>query len=233
MLERLWTHDPAGLFAKDKLYKFVPQPYMDIPTAMNSLVRFTVYFSVLAAIASRDVRYFLLIPAVLVFTVLAVNLFPNPRALEAFTESVSRQVNKYTMPTGKNPFMNPLLTEIHDNPDRADAAPISSNAVKREVEKAFQETTDLYMDTSDKFDMAQSMRTFHTIQSATIPSDQDGFLKFLAKGVDEPDNSSAFPARNAKAKSEGYVESLGSMKNLPNTTAKPTGVTPKGTAKGL
>jgi hypothetical protein len=231
MLERLWTHDPASLFAKDKWQKFVPQPYMDVPTAMNSLVRFTVYFSLVAALASQNFRYFLLIPLVLMFTVLAVQLFPTPRALEAFTESVSKHVNKYTMPTGKNPFMNPLLTEIHDSPDRPDAAPITSNKVKREVEKAFQETSDLYMDTTDKFDMSQAMRTFHTLQSAKIPNDQDGFLKFLAKGVDEPDNSSAFPARNAKAKSEGYVESLGSMKNLPNTTAKPEGVTPNGTAK--
>jgi hypothetical protein len=122
--------------------------------------------------------------------------------------------------------MNPLLTEILDNPDRGDAAPVTDKAVKREIDKAFQQTEELYMDTSDRFDMAQAQRTFHTMQSATIPSDQDGFLKFLAKGTDEPDHSSAFPARNAKRKSEAYVEAQGSLNSLPNSTSKPTGVTP-------
>jgi hypothetical protein len=127
--------------------------------------------------------------------------------------------------------MNPLLTDIMDNPNRPEAAPITSKEVKKQIEKSFKETSDLYMDTSDKFDLAQSMRTFHTAQSGVIPNDQDGFLSFLAKGLDEPDHSSAFPARKAKEKSEGYVEAQGSMKSLPNSTDKPTGVTPAGTAK--
>jgi hypothetical protein len=132
-------------------------------------------------------------------------------------------------PNTLNPFMNPLLTEILDNPDRPDAAPITSHEVKKQIEHAFQQTSDLHMDTSDRFDLSQAMRTFSTLQSATIPSNQDGFLKFLAKGQDEPDYSSAFPSRNAKEKSEGYVEALGSTKRLPNSTAKPTGTAPTGT----
>ena len=126
--------------------------------------------------------------------------------------------------------MNPLLTEILDNPNRARSAPVTSNAVKRKIEESFKATSDLYMDTSDKFDLAQSMRTFHTVQSGLIPNDQDGFLKFLSKGMDEPDNSSTFPARNAKEKSEGYIDAPGSMASLSNSTEKPTGVTPSGSA---
>jgi hypothetical protein len=130
------------------------------------------------------------------------------------------------MPTGKNPFMNPLLTEILDNPNRPDAAPVTSMEVKKQIRQAFMETSDLHMDTADKFDQAQAMRTFTTLQSAMIPNNQDGFLNFLAKGQDDPDYSSAFPSRNAKIKSEGYVEALGSTKSLPNTTSKPSGVEP-------
>jgi hypothetical protein len=137
----------------------------------------------------------------------------------------------YTYPSGINPFMNPLLTDILDNPNRPQAAPVTSKEVKKQIEASFKQTSDLYMDTSDKFDLAQSMRTFHTIQSGLIPNDQDGFLQFLAKGIDEPDHSSAFPARKAKEKSEGYVEAMGSTKSLPNSTSKPAGVTPAGTAK--
>ena len=226
MLEPLWTTNPSVLFTKDTWYKFVPMSYMDVPTSLNSIVRFTVYFSILMAVIS-DTKYLVAIPVVLVLTVLAFQLFPHVRNLEAF-QNVVNALDKYTNPTPANPFMNPLLTEIQDNPNRPDAAPTTSTKVKRAIEKAFQHTSDIYMDTSDRFDMAQSMKTFHTLQAGTIPNDQDGFLKFLAKGMDEPDFSSAFPSRNAKEKSETYVIALGSeaSQGLPNSTEKPLGVTP-------
>jgi hypothetical protein len=230
-MERLWIDDPASLFTKETWSKFVPTSSMDIPTAMNAIVRFTIYISVILFAARGNTAYLLAIPLVLVLTILVVKFFPTARTLEAFTEKATAKMREYTYPTDKNPFMNPLLTDILDNPNRAQSAPITSKEVKKQIEKSFKQTSDLYMDTSDKFDLAQSMRTFHTVQSGLIPNDQDGFLSFLAKGVDEPDHSSAFPARKAKEKSEGYVEVQGSMKGLPNSTDKPTGVTPAGTAK--
>lgn len=229
-MESLWIDDPANLFTKETWSKFVPTSSMDIPTAMNAIVRFTVYVSVILFMARGNTAYLLAIPLVLALTVLVVKFFPTARTLEAFTEKAGAKIREYTYPTGKNPFMNPLLTEILDNPNRPQAAPITSNEVKRQIESSFKQTTDLYMDTSDKFDLAQAMRTFTTVQSGVIPNDQDGFLKFLSKGIDEPDHSSAFPSRRAKEKSEGYVEAPGSMKALPNSTSKPTGVTPAGTA---
>lgn len=226
MLEPLWTTDPSILFTRDTWFKFVPMSYMDIPTSLNSIVRFTVYFSIIMALCSNT-KYLIAVPIVLVLTVVANKIFPNVRTLEQFKQAVD-VLQKFTRPSSGNPFMNPLLTEIQDNPNRPDAAPITSNKVKREIEKAFQHTSDIYMDTSDRFDLAQSMRTFHTLQSAKIPNDQDGFLNFLAKGLDEPDLSSAFPSRNAKQKSESYVVASGSATSqaLPNSTSKPTGTSP-------
>jgi hypothetical protein len=230
-MESLWIDDPAKLFTKETWSKFVPTSSMDIPTAMNAIVRFTVYISIILFMAKGSTAYLLTIPLVLLLTVLVVKFFPSARTLEAFTEKATATIKQYTYPSAKNPFMNPLLTEILDNPNRPEAAPITSNEVKRQIEKAFKQTSDLYMDTSDKFDLAQSMRTFTTVQSGVIPNDQDGFLQFLAKGIDQPDHSSTFLARKAKEKSEGYVEAMGSTKSLPNSTDKPAGVTPAGTAK--
>ena len=226
MSEKLWIYDPSILFTASTWQRFVPTKDMDIPTALNSVVRFTVYFSILLWVGTSVSTYLLAIPLVLVLTVVFCKLFPSVRDIESFTENVTKHAKKYTMPSGKNPFMNPLLTEIGDNPNRPDAAPITSKAVKEDIKKSFQQTSDLHMDTADMFDQAQAMRTFHTLQSATIPNNQEGFLEFLSKGIDEPDNSSAFPARNAKIKSEGYVEAQGSMKSLPSSTAKLTGTGP-------
>jgi hypothetical protein len=231
MMEPLWTSNPSILFSAQTWQKFVPTADMDVPTALNAVVRFTIYFSVLLFLTTSLQSYLLAIPVVLAVTALFGKVFPTTRALvETFSLAPKDAPNVYTMPTAENPFMNPLLTEITDNPNRADAAPIGRTDVKREIEKSFQQTSDIYMDTSDRFDLAQSMRTFNTLQSAKIPNDQGGFLQFLAKGVDEPDFSSAPLARNAKKDSEGYITAAGSVRTLPNTTSKPTGTTPSGTA---
>jgi hypothetical protein len=152
-------------------------------------------------------------------------LFPNGKKLEAYMNQKTDD-GKRTMPTENNPFMNVLLTDIGDNPDRPDAAPITNKEVRAKITKAFQHTNDIYMDTSDLFDQTQAMRTFHTIQSAKVPNDQDAFLSWLAKGYDEPDNSSAPLARGAKLDSEGYVPARGSMESLPSSTTQPTGTIP-------
>jgi hypothetical protein len=231
MTEPIWTKDPSILFSAGTWQKFVPTKDMDVPSALNAVVRFSVYFSVLLYAGTGKQVYLLAIPFVLVITVLFAYIFPTTRALvETFALASDVVTKKYTMPTSENPFMNPLLTEIGDDPNRPDAAPITGAKIKREMEKAFAQTSEIYMDTTDRFDTTQAMRTFHTMQSAMIPNDQDGFLKFLAKGQDEPDHSSAFPSRNAKVKSESYVHATGTTKNLPNTTDKPTGTTPASSA---
>lgn len=230
MTEPIWTKDPSILFSPGTWQKFVPTKDMDVPTALNAVVRFSVYFSVLLYAGTGKQVYLLAIPFVLAITVIFAYLFPTTRALvETFTVAGDIIGKAQTLPTAENPFMNPLLTEIGDNPNRPDAAPITSAKVKREIEKAFAQTSEIYMDTTDRFDTTQAMRTFHTMQSAMIPNDQDGFLKFLTKGQDEPDTSSAFPSRNAKIKSESYVHATGTTKSLPNTTDKPTGTVPAST----
>jgi hypothetical protein len=229
MSERFWSEDPSVLFAPGAWARFVPTKDMATGEALNSVVRFAVYFSVILFLMTGVGGYILAIPAVMVATLVLFRIFPNGKVLETFVnQAVATASGTYTMPTADNPFMNPMLTEITDSPDRPDAAPIHRADVKAEVYKAFQKTSDMYMDTTDLFDQSQAMRTFHTLQSGTIPNDQDGFLKFLAKGQDDPDYSSAPLARNGKRLSEGYVEAKGSMRDLASTTRKPTGTSPRG-----
>lgn len=230
MSEQIWFKDPTILFAPSAWMRFVPTSTMATADSLNAVVRFSIYFSVLLFLTTGMSGYLLAIPLVMVASVFLYKLFPNGKLLESFKSSKAPSPKKYTMPTPENPFMNPLLTEIKDNPNRAEAAPVTRKDVKVEMYKNFQHTSDMYMDTSDLFDQAQAMRTFHTLQASTIPSDQDGFLKWLSKGLDQPDYSSAPPARHAKILNEGYVHAKGSMSDLSSSTAKPTGVTPSGAA---
>lgn len=231
MSQQVWFKDPSILFLPDTWSQFVPTPSMSTAESLNAVVRFSVYFSVILFIATGVSFYLVAIPAVMVASVILFTLFPNGKTLEAFFAKAANHVTKkYTMPTAENPFMNPLLTEIQDDPNRPDAAPITRSDVKVGMYKAFQQTSDLYMDTTDLFDQAKAMITFKTLQSATIPNDQDGFLKWLSKNIDEPDFSSAPLSRHAKQDSETYVKAQGSLASLPSSTSKPTGTTPSGPA---
>jgi hypothetical protein len=227
MSEQFWFKDPSVLFTAGTWSRFVPTKDMSTAEALNSVVRFATYFSILMFAATGVGAYVLAIPIMMVATVLLFRVFPNGKTIESFVAKMADPEN-YTMPSAANPFMNVMLTEIQDNPDRGDAAPTSRSDVKKAIYKAFQQTSDLYMDTTDVFDQAQAMRTFHTIQSSKVPNDQDGFLKWLAKGFDDPDFSSAPPARHAKIDSEGYVEMNGSIRKLKSSAAKPAGTTPTG-----
>lgn len=233
MSQQVWFKDPSVLFSPDTWSQFVPMPSMSTAESLNAVVRFSVYFSAILFVATGVSTYLIAIPGVMVASIILFILFPNGKDLEAFISKASMPLGKtrnYTMPTPENPFMNPLLTEIQDNPNRADAAPITRSDVKLGIYKSFQKTSDMYMDTSDLFDQAKALTSFHTLQSATIPNDQDGFLKWLAKGTDEPDHSSTALARNAKKDSETYVKAQGSLGKLSSSTSKPTGTTPSGSS---
>lgn len=227
MAEQIWFKDPSILFERDTWSRFVPTKEMTTAEALNSVVRFAVYFSVILYFASGNGSYLMAVPVVMATTILLQNLFPNGKTIETFLGKQVAKSESHTMPTNANPFMNVLLTEIQDDPQRPDAAPTNRRDVKEKLHKAFQQTSDIYMDTTDLFDQTQAMRTFHTLQSARVPNDLDGFKKWLSKELDAPDTSSAPPARHAKVLSEGYVEAKGSM-SLPSSTSKPSGTTPSG-----
>jgi hypothetical protein len=228
MPEQIWFKDPAILFTAETWSKFVPLQGMTTAESLNTVVRLSIYFAVFLFLANGSTAYILTIPIVMAFTLVLYNIFPNGKTLEAFKVETKSIKENYTMPTANNPFMNVLLTEINDDPNRAESAPSNRKDVKDAIYKSFQQTSDLEMDTSDIFDQEQAMRNFNPVQPSTIPGDLDAFKKFLSKGGDDPDFSSAAPSRNGKILSEGYVNSKGSMRDLKSSTTKPTGTSLSG-----
>jgi len=229
MPEQFWFSDPIVLFQQDAWTRFVPTKSMTTSEALNAVLRFTIYASVVLALFTGMPSYLIAIPMVAAASVILHQLFPNGKKLETFLGDMMSSTpmrENFTLPTPENPFMNVLLT---DDPNRPDAAPVTDKKVRAQIYKAFQQTSDIYMDTSDLFDQTQAMRTFHTMQSATVPNDQDKFLALLAKGYDDVDTSSAFPSRGGKILSEGYVNARGAVRNLENATCKPTGTAPLST----
>jgi hypothetical protein len=199
MTPTFWYNEPSVLFNKDTWYIFVPRPDMTVSDALNSVVRFSVYLAVLLFITTLDPLYLLFVPLVMVTTIVLDYWFPQAKKISE--QFVSSYVGtKESGPTDDNPFMNAPLTDILDNPDRPPAADVTRVDVRDKVNKAFSKTSNIYMDTTDVFDLVQSQRNFHTVPE----DDHEGLLKFLGKG-----------ARSDKLLSEGYVVARGTITELP------------------
>lgn len=214
MSEPFWFSEPSVLFSKDTWYQFVPQPHMPVKTALNAVVRFSVYLTALLLVTTRDPTYIFFVPAVMLVTLFLEKMFPKAKKMSEGFQS-GPIVSGYTgtetsMPTEDNPFMNPGLTDILDNPQRPPAADITDVGVRDKVNAAYAKTSNIYMDTSDVFDMVQSQRNFYSVAA----DDYGGFLSFLGKNGQ---------VTNEKGLSEGYVLSKGTVAstNLPTSSPSP------------
>lgn len=196
--EQFWLNDPANLFKRWS--RFVPTNDMTVPEALNAVVRFTIYSSILISLITQKSWYLTLIPAVMVISAILVRMYPETQVLK---ETFSGDTIGAATPKASNPFMNVLFTDYVDNPNRPPApSNINQDQVKASIDEAFSKTNDLFMDTSDKYGLAQSARLWVTQASTTIPNDLDGFQKFLNK-----DNVSQ------KLDSESYVIAKGSTQS--------------------
>ncbi len=212
MSEPFWYNDPSVLFQKDTWYKFVPTPAMSVPEALNAVTRFSIYLTTLLFISSMDPLYVLLVPLMMGITVFLNAWFPHAKRMsEGFVSSYVG--TEETLPSVDNPFMNAPLTDIHTNNDRPPAADVTRMDVRDKLNDAFAQTSNIYMDTTDVFDLVQSQRNFHTVPE----DDYEGLLKFLGKN-----------ARSDKLLSEGYVVAKGTVTELPipSAVSPPQGTSP-------
>ena len=116
---------------------------------------------------------------------------------EGFVNSKMYNVLKpnLTTPTVTNPMMNVLLPEIAYNPERNQAALAYNPKVEKEINHSTEVATvldfepktlteaeklrkKLFADLGDKYEFDDSMRSFYTNPSTTIPNDQKAFAEF-------------------------------------------------------
>jgi hypothetical protein len=206
--ECFWYSDPSVLFNAQSWSKFVPTATMPVPSALNSVVRFSVYLSVLLLLTTMQPWYLLIVPVVMAVTIFLHGYFPTAKKItEQFVSSYVG--DDVTRPSPDNPFMNPSLVDIHDSPARPPAADVTRVDIRDEVNTSFAQTSNIYMDSGDAFGMIQSQRNFHTVPE----DDHEGLLKFLGKN-----------AKSGKLLNEGYVAAKGTVAELPTPSiSRPTG----------
>lgn len=165
--DKFWAVDPYVLVSKERLMEFFPTKEMTREEKMNALTRLILYISFLMILYKKNIK-FLYFP----FFVMSLMLFLDKNNSKEFFKK-----DKCVKPDKNNPFMNVLMTDYKDNPEREEACGVQDTDIKKMIEENFD--FNLYKDTDDLFDRNNSQRQFYTTANTQIPNDQDSFAKWL------------------------------------------------------
>lgn len=185
-----WTHDISILFIKSKLNEFIPTDIMTLEEKLNSLMRFSIYLSLILIIYNKK---YLNLYIVVIMGLLTIFLYKyyNKNIEE---ETVSNILDKFNMkennivfnkkkndnnkkciePTHLNPFMNRLIFD--KEPDLENCS-LDDPKISEKIEKNF--NNNLYKDIGDIFDKNNSQRQYYTNSVTSNPNDQNKFANWL------------------------------------------------------
>lgn len=201
MCPAFWLEDPSVLWKEaTDFFPFHAGAKKCTATALNSLTRFGLYLGLVLIVLTGRIAYLCLavgIPLLAVAAYKGMEIRGNVRRTEAFqgTSYPSNPesnvilgpdvVDEYvddvigtqgrTLPTAANPFMNVLLTEIGDDPQRPPAK--NGAFLKRQFSNIFQDR--VYGDPNDVFQKSQNQRIWATQPITSIPNDQESFQNWL------------------------------------------------------
>lgn len=181
-MESFWFNDPPNFINGDNYFQIWPSKDMSFEEQLNSLMRFSLYFSVIVFIIKKDANIFFIPVFMAIFTyyIYAVDTSnkKNERMLlEKFNMMQDKRTNERCIkPTQENPFMNVLMTDYTKNPERPAACKMTKS-VKEDIKNHFDST--LFRDIDDIFHKNASDRQFYTTPITTIPNDQTAFAKWL------------------------------------------------------
>jgi len=182
--DKFWYEDISVLFKMSRLTELYPSPDMTVNEKWNAITRSGIIIGFLLFLLTKNYLYLFIGIIVASFTYL---IWLNDTNKEKFTNKIMKVLdNEYKVqrevvyPTNDNPFMNPLLTDYTENPNRISASSLNNYPNK----KLMEETDDkyyynLYRDLDDVWEKENSQRQFYTVPATTIPNDQSKFAKWL------------------------------------------------------
>lgn len=198
-----WLEDPSVLW-KDAtdFFPFHAGAKNCTTTALNSLTRFGLYLGLILMVFTGRVAYLCLMLGIPLMAVAAYKgmesrgnvregfqgtgfppqypampeskLVVGPDVVDEYVDDVIGTKAR-TLPTAANPFMNVLLTEIGDTPQRPPAK--NSAFLKRQFSNQFADR--VYGDPSDFFQKTQNQRVWAAQPITSIPNDQESFQNWL------------------------------------------------------
>lgn len=200
-----WLNDPTVLFSD--LEDFFPTKSMSLNERLNSIVRLSLYVSVILFLVKKHVwPVYILLSTLIITLVLHQFNFEPMEPLKA-NEVYDRDGFKCTVPTVNNPFMNVTIDEITDNPKRARACDPTDTYIANQIKD--KSSYNLYLDADKIFSKETDLR-FWTTPVTTIPNDTRKFARWLFGGYPscKEDSRNCRPFNNLKQQRSEYVDPM-------------------------
>jgi hypothetical protein len=176
--EKPWWEDPAGLFSNDNWKLFFPNPDGPIVPAYNAVLRFSIYAGFLLFIATRNIAYIAAIPFIMLTTFLLYKAAPPGEHMTTMRDAI-RHIS-CTKPTPANPYMNVMIHDISDNPERASACRLNKPDIGATADAHLFSTMDLGEEMNYNF----LRRSFVTMpNTSVVPGDPIALAKWNYQGA--------------------------------------------------
>jgi hypothetical protein len=174
-----WYEDPNILIQQDRLIEFFPHNDMTLYEKLNAIVRFAVYFALVVYAFKRQTKMFFFPLFVVGLTIFLFKNGYDP--IENFTTKSNNPLkSKFCQqPSDNNPFMNVLISDYTENPQKKPACDVNDKRVKKAIKDKFE--NNLYKNTVDIWGRNNSQREYYTMPNTTIPNDQINFANWLYK----------------------------------------------------
>ena len=178
----LWIDNLEILYEKKYLFEILPGKSFDFNRKLNSLLRLSIYYSIIVYLTSKNQKVLLVPLFTGIFTVLiGKKLKQNviDKAVTDFQNNVNLPLEtidtECRIPTENNPFMNPTI--FGENNSKSSCLSYNNKGVQSNIENKFNKN--LYREASDIFSKNNSQRQFYTVPSKKYPNDQDAYKKWL------------------------------------------------------
>lgn len=162
-MTELWYHNPKVLL--DKPEDFFPNKNLNRTEKINSLARFSIYYTVLILISKQDSKWL----SVGIIIMLISAFLGTTESFTSKDKTISP--NQCQKPTKDNPFMNYTVGDLIETPNRPRAC--KYDEVKDEMRKEFR--SHVYSDSSDLWGKFISDRNYYTMPNTEVVNDQTGF----------------------------------------------------------
>lgn len=198
MTDQFWYNNISILFQSDRLTEFFPTGEQTLEERLNSLVRLSLYSSIILYYFHKNYKYLYIFVASLLITYYIYSqkngtqqipqaTVTKSNTTESSIENLTNEVGnvpKCTPPTLDNPFMNVTMKDMlnldaktNSIIDRPKACDTTDPKTKQNIDTMFNHN--LFKDVNDVFGKMNSQRQFYTMPSTTIPNAQDDFAKWL------------------------------------------------------
>lgn len=193
-IDKFWLDDPLIIFKKERISEFWPDKQFSASRKLNAITRIIILLTILGYITSKSIKVIVTGAITLLFMVFIYHIQIKKEENTQEIKNIMKEgfdsrrpkfdkimEKNFTTPTKNNPLMNVLLPEIHDNPERKEAAPSYNMNIRKEInDKALSNLNDpkLYKNLGDNLNHQHMMRNFHSMPNTSVPNNQKEFAMF-------------------------------------------------------